>query len=128
MLQEKLDTTRERESRLRRENYAVLMPENPNKDQKSRLSFYVDWLAANQLSWYQPDLQAYRDYLLYERMRIDKRGQQKLATLSPQTVVAHLATIRGRYSELTRSNEVRDRLFELTNPEDAEVRAAGAGR
>lgn len=120
MLQEKLDTTRERESRLWRDNFAVLMPENPNKDQKSRLSFYIDWLAANQLAWYQPDLQAYRDYLLYDRSRIDKRGQRKLATLSAQTVVAHLATIRGRYSELTRSNEVRDRLFELTNPDDTE--------
>ncbi len=112
---------REREKRLQRENFAVLMPENPNKDQASRLRFYIEWLAENRLTWYRPDLQAYRDFLLYERTRVDKRGDRKPATLSPQTVVAHLATIRGRYSELTRSNEVRDRLFELTNPDDTEA-------
>ena len=110
----------ERRSQLWRENNAILMPHHPNKDQKSRLGFYIDWLSRNQLSWYQPELGAYRDYLLYERFRIDKRGQRVPATLSPQTVVAHLATVRGRYGELTRSNEVRDRLFELTNPDDSE--------
>ena len=110
----------ERRSQLWRENSAILMPHHPNKDLKSRLGFYIDWLSRNQLSWYQPALEAYRDYLLYERFRIDKRGQRVPATLSPQTVVAHLATVRGRYGELTRSNEVRDRLFELTNPDDSE--------
>ncbi len=114
------DSNREREKALRRENYAVLMPENPNKDQRSRLSFYIEWLTDKQLTWYQPDLQAYRDFLLHERTRKDKRGKQKPATLSPPTVLAHLATIRGRYGELTRSNQVRDHLYELTNPDDTE--------
>ena len=108
-------------SQLWRENYTILMPEQPNKDQKSRLGFYIDWLAAQNRSWYQPDLQAYRDYLLYQRQRSDKQGRLSPATLSPQTALAHLATIRGRYGELTRSNAVRDLLFALANPDDSEA-------
>ncbi len=116
-----MEATETQQSRLWRDNYAVLMPAQPNKDLRSRLSFYIDWLSAKQLAWYQPDLKAYRDYLLYERSRTDKRGKRKLATLSEATVLAHLATIRSRYNALlTRSNDVRDRLFELTNPEDSE--------
>ncbi len=108
------------ERQLQRDNYAMLMPANPSKDEKSRLGFYIDWLARTKRSWYQPDLAAYRDYLLFERARVDRQGRRKPATLSAQTVLAHLATIRGRYGALTRSNDMRDRLFELTNPEDSE--------
>ncbi len=112
----------EREERLRRENYAVLMPENPNKDVQSRLSFFIEWLTDRQLTWYQPDLEAYRDYLLYERTRVDRHGNHKPAALSPTTALAHLATIRSRYNALlTRSNDARDRLYELTNPDDTEA-------
>ena len=31
-------------SKLWRDNYAILMPDDPNKDQKSRLGFYIEWL------------------------------------------------------------------------------------
>ncbi|MCY3832812.1 MAG: site-specific integrase [Chloroflexi bacterium] len=110
-----------RQSELRRDNYSILMPDAPNKDQKSRLGFYIDWLSERQLAWYQPDLSAYRDYLLNQRARLDKNGNSVSATLSPPTVLAHLATIRGRYSQLTRSNAVRDLLYELTNPEESEA-------
>ncbi len=99
----------------------MLMPANPSKDEKSRLGFYIDWLGETKRSWYQPDLQAYRDYLLFERTRVDKKGARKSAILSPQTALAHLATIRGRYAALTRSNEMRDLLFELVNPDDSEA-------
>ena len=109
-----------RQAQLHRENTAVLMPPAPGKDQKSRLGFYIDWLTRAGLHWYQPDLRAYRDYLLHERTRRDKRNHVKPATLSPQTALAHLATIRGRYKELTRSNEIRDRLYELANPDASE--------
>ncbi len=100
-----------------RENSAILMPQKPSKDQKSRLGFYIDWLTQNERCWYQPDLQAYRDYLLHERWRKNGRGQRVRATLAPQTVLAHLATIRGRYGELTRSNAARDLLYDLVNPD-----------
>ncbi|MCY4466960.1 MAG: tyrosine-type recombinase/integrase [Chloroflexi bacterium] len=115
----------QRQARLHRENSAVLMPSAPSKDQKSRLGFFIDWLTRAERHWYQPDLRAYRDYLLYERTRRNNRNQVKAATLSPQTALAHLATIRGRYKELTRSNEIRDRLYELANPyaSEAEQRA-----
>ena len=87
------------------------MPGNPSKDEKSRLGFYIDWLAETRRSWYQPDLQAYRDYLLLERTRLDKKGARKSATLSPQTVLAHLATVRGRYSRA--DPQQRDARFAL---------------
>jgi len=97
------------------------MPDAPNKDQKSRLGFYIDWLAARGRAWYQPDLGAYRDYLLHERTRVDKHGNSVSAALSPPTVLAHLATVRGRYNQLARSNDARDLLYELANPEDSEA-------
>ena len=112
--------TGDAEARLQRENHAILMPARPSKDEKSRLGFYIDWLSRTHRHWYQPNLRAYRDYLLHERMRLAQNGQPKPAPLSPKTVLAHLATIRGRYAALTRSNDVRDRLYELVNPEDSE--------
>lgn len=102
-----------------RENYVVLMPREPDKDEKSRLGFFIDWLARTNRRWYQPDLQSYRDYLLKERERVDRRGRRVYAPLAPKTALAHLATIRGRYDDLTRSNEVRDRLYALTRAEDS---------
>ena len=111
----------EKQSKLWRDNYTILMPEAPNKDQKSRLGFYINWLSEQSLTWYQPDLGAYRDYLLHQRTRVDKHGNRVPAALSPPTVLAHLATIRGRYNQLTRSNDVRDLLYELANPEDSEA-------
>ena len=94
------------QSKLWRDNYAILMPDAPNKDQKSRLGFYIDWLSERGLTWYQPDLGAYRDYLLYQRSRRDRQGNSVPAVLSPPTVLAHLATIRGRYdAQFTRSND-----------------------
>ena len=102
-----------------RENESVLMPPEPSKDQKSRLGFFIDWLTRARRTWYHPDLAAYRDYLLKERERIDKRGRKVHAPLAPQTALAHLATIRGRYNDLFHSNEVRDRLYSLTRAEDS---------
>lgn len=111
----------QRQAQLLRDNTAVLMPSAPGKDQKSRLGFFIDWLTRRGCHWYQPDLRAYRDFLLHERTRANKRNQVKPATLSPQTALAHLATIRGRYNEVLRSNEIRDRLYELANPDSSEA-------
>lgn len=119
--QERSNAIEARRTKLWRDNCAVLMPAHPSKDQKSRLGFYIDWLSEKGFAWYQPDLAAYRDYLLHRRKRVDKHGKAVPALLSPPTVLAHLATIRGRYNQLTRSNDVRDRLFELANPEESEA-------
>ena len=110
-----------RNSQLRRQNYAVLMPEAPNKDQKSRLGFYIDWLSARGREWYSPDLRAYRDYLLHKRVRTNKHGVAAPAALAPRTVLAHLGTIRARYAELLLSSDVHDDLIDmgdLAGPDD----------
>jgi site-specific recombinase XerD len=57
---------------------------------------------------------AYGGYLLYDRTRIDPRsGYPKRAVLSPATVKAHLATLRGRYESILRDNRVRQQLYDL---------------
>lgn len=100
-------------------NAAVLMPDNPNKDEKSRINYFLDWLAEQGLPWYKPDLEAYRDYLLYERERLyAPSGSVVDIRLSKTTVLTHLSTIRGRYYALLRDNDVRQMLFNLT-PKDA---------
>ena len=105
--------TNETPSKLWRDNLAILMPDDPNKDQKSRLGFYIEWLTKNGREWYNPDLRIYRDYLLHERVRPDKDGNPRAATLAPRTVVAHLATIRARYAQLMLNSEVQDDLIDL---------------
>lgn len=118
-----------KESRLRRRNYARLMPDQPNKDQKSRLGFYIEWLSAKGREWYSPDLSAYRDYLLHERTRVDRRGESTEATLAPRTVLAHLATIRSRYADLLLSSDVHDDLIDLGDlapPDDEDGQKARA--
>ncbi len=98
-----------------KENHSILMPRNPNKDVKSRLQYFLEWLAEVQQPWYAPDLAAYRDYLLYERTRVHPAtGDVIPARLVPTTVQAHLATIRGRYDALLRDNTVRDMLYART--------------
>ena len=101
------------------EDHRMLMPTDADKDQKSRIGYYLDWLALTERTWHTPDLAAYRDYLLNDRIKIDhKTGSEHEATLAPPTVQSHLATIRGRYQQLLRDNDVRQRLYDLT-PHDA---------
>lgn len=103
------------------DNHAVLMPRNPDKDTQSRLGYFIEWLAQTRRSWLEPDLADYRDYLLDERTRINPNtGGEELATLSPRSAAAHLATIRGRYAALLRDNRVRQAFFDLA-PEDASL-------
>lgn len=94
--------------------YNTIMPKRPNKDVKSRLRYFVDWLAYTGRPWYQPDLAAYRDFLLLERSRIDpETGDQIHAPLSVESAQAHLSTIRGRYQALLRDDRIRDQLYAL---------------
>jgi site-specific recombinase XerD len=97
------------------ENRAVLMPATPDKDDQSRLGFYLEWLELTKRSWHQPDLAAYRDYLLHERKRPKGlKSELKPARLSATSAQAHLATIRGRYTTLLRDNSLREKLYDLT--------------
>ena len=76
-----------------------------HKDKRSRVGRFVDWLDTTGAIWHRPALDAYRDYLLYER------------GIAPATVKAHLATIRGRYKQLLEDNATRDLLYAMTPPE-----------
>jgi len=101
------------------ENTNALMPKNPDKDEKSRIGYYVEWLSLTGRLWYTPDLADYLHYLLYERTKTDLRtGAMIPAPLSPRTANVHLATIRGRYKRLLTSNVLRETLYNLTNPQD----------
>lgn len=76
----------------------LLVPEDSDKDHKSRLQQFGVWLYSTQRSWTAPDLAAYRDMLM-------ERG------LGPSSIQAHLATIRGRYARLLRNPQAREALY-----------------
>ena len=58
------------------------------KDARQRLTYFANWLTANNYEWYEPDLDKYRDFLL---------GVQGL---SAGSVAAHMGAIRSRYRAL----------------------------
>jgi len=57
-------------------------------------------------------------YLLYDRVRIDRQGQEVGAQLSPNTVNAHLATIRARYNIVLHSANILDDLIDIGQDND----------
>lgn len=72
------------------------MTRQPSKDESSRLNRFANWIADNNGSWVNPDLSAYRDYLL--------------ATLAPRSVKAHLSTVRKALQRVARD---RDYLYSV---------------
>ena len=88
-----------------REAFNALMPDKPNKDVKSRLLGFIDWLDQTQTQWLTPDFVRYRDYLLDQRQ------------LAPTTVRAHLASIRSQYQTIVKSQPFRDFLYQQVNPD-----------
>lgn len=86
------------------ENCALLVgPPLPNerrshKDYMHRVGGFAEWLTATGRRWDQPDLPAYREYLLDERQ------------LAPSTVNVHLSTIRARYRVLLEDGTLLDEL------------------
>lgn len=101
----------------------ILMPEQPNKDEQYRIGLYLEWLELTGADWLAPDLEAYRDWLLQPHTLSIKRGpdaglMKDVRGKTPATVSAHLATLRGRYQAILRSNPFRRSLYSLT-PEDA---------
>jgi integrase len=94
------------------QNFNLLMPDDANKDTRSRLLFFLDWLDMQQLAWYRPTLSAYKDYLLYQRTKPHPiTGELVSACLAPSAANAHLATIRARYRALLDSPRTRDWLY-----------------
>lgn len=89
-------------------NALAFIPRGSVKDKLHRLKEYVTWLDREGCPWHNPDLAAYRDFLLYDYSGRD--GQP----LSASSVATHLSTVRGRYRELLRDNRVRDLLYQMT--------------
>jgi site-specific recombinase XerD len=81
-----------------------------HKDSLYRLGRYRDWLNKNEMTWKEPDLAAYRDYLLNDRK--DKNGHPR--PLAAYTVQAHLCTIRARYRVILEDNATRDYFYSLS--------------
>ncbi|MCI0348278.1 MAG: hypothetical protein L0Z53_02540, partial [Acidobacteriales bacterium] len=67
------------------------LPAHPNKDETSRLTRFANWINDHGHSWINPDLAAYRDYLL--------------ETLSARSVKAHLSTIRKALQRVARDRD-----------------------
>lgn len=88
----------------------LLVGDADDKDTRSRLGLYADWLSSHSRQWHQPDLTAYMRFLLDERH------------LEPATVRAHLSAIRRRYQKLLRD---RDLLYALA-PSDLDFVGAKA--
>lgn len=78
---------------------ALLIPANANKDVRSRVGKFCDWLTTTGGKPFEPDLGAYRDDLL--------------GRLNAATVAAHLSTIRSQYARLLRNNHLRAELYTL---------------
>jgi len=70
-----------------------LMPHDPDKDTKYRVGAFLAWQTQSGQPWHSPDLAEYRDHLL-------ATGK------APSTVSAHLSTVRARYDDLLRNNEM----------------------
>ena len=79
----------------------VLFPSEADKNTVSRLRRFIDWMDYHSRPWWEPDLAAYRDFLL-------RVGGNDGIGLAPSSVQAHLATIRGRYQYI-----LRDRRFQI---------------
>lgn len=84
-------------------NVSPLLNGVTDKDGKSRIGKFENWLKDNKLSWHNPDMAAYRDHLLEK--------------LSPATVASHLSSIRGRYNILLTRNDVRMTFYAMTPAE-----------
>jgi len=86
-----------------------LLPVNAGKDARHRIGKFTEWLHTTGGNVTAPDLAAYRDHLL-EQKYFDKK-KKEFVNLSPETVSAHLSTVRGAYDRILRENATRDLLY-----------------
>jgi len=70
----------------------ILLPENANYTVSSRISIFMTWLNETGRPWYDPDLGAFRDFLL--------------RTHESSSVQSMLSTIRGRYREVINDSRI----------------------
>ena len=86
-----------------------IIPIDADKHTRCRLGQFEQWLNAQYLAWYSPNLARYRDNLLAD-------GKAPLA------VLAHLSTIRARYAAILQDNATRDALYILAGERLPEMR------
>jgi len=86
---------------------AALSLAGRDKDTRHRMGRFSRWLSATGQRWHEPDLAAYRDFLL--------------AGNSPATVKAHLSTVRSFYRQLMASNTTREALYTLARQQDPDA-------
>lgn len=84
---------------------------NPGKDTLSRLNMFGAWIAATGGNWLDPDLNAYRDYLL------GTPTQRTGAPMKTASVAAHISTIRGAYAAIQDDNGARRQLYAMLDPD-----------
>ncbi len=79
---------------------ALLIPAHAGKDETHRLTLFTGWLTTSGQNWLEPDLAAYRDYLLTAYAGRDGKP------LAAASVLAHLSSIRGQYRKLLKRNDL----------------------
>lgn len=79
-----------------------------DKNTVSRLRRYQDWMEHTGRQWWQVDLASYRDFLL-------RVGGNDGNGLSPNSVVAHLSTIRGMYQRALRDKAFKRSLYQMAS-------------
>ena len=99
-------------------NASVIIPPDASGHQKHRLAMFADWLDNTGRRWIEPDLAAYRDFLLSEDRTVQRGSKTVVSPLQPSSAQTHLSTIRGRFQALLKSNAVREQLYQFT-PADA---------
>ncbi len=75
-------------------NDTIVPRKNVNKDTESRMRKFRQWLDETGRTWLQPDLNAYRDYLLEQ--------------FKASTVETHISTVRSELKYLARREETRN--------------------
>jgi integrase/recombinase XerD len=88
---------------------SALLTHYDSKDESHRLSAYINWMQRFEMTWFSPDLETYREYLLKHYRGRDEKP------LSPVSVKAHLSTIRSRYKNILRSNKIREHFYNNTS-------------
>jgi site-specific recombinase XerD len=83
---------------------SILIPAEADKDIRSRVGMFADWLTQAGGAWHSPALAEYRDRLLAD-------GK------SAATVSAHLSSIRAAYQRVMRDNGIRDALYTAAGDE-----------
>lgn len=81
------------------------------KDTVSRLNIFGAWMHATKGDWLDPDLGAYRDYLLSTPTKRTGKPMQ------PASVAAHISTIRGAYQAMQEDNGTRRGLYAMIEDE-----------